>query len=574
MSLKQEIEVWVQALKHYDGNEYDLALQNFDTIGDTAKILFNIGVIHATLGEHERAVIAFQKAVKLDNYFAVAYFQQGVSNFLLGDFEEALANFNDALLYLRGNTLIDYEQLGLKFRLYSCEVLFNRGLCYIYLNQRDAGNQDWVYAVKEKQVDDHGVIDEAIRDGGEGYTVFSIPVGVLYRPSEAKVRNVKTKDYLGKARLVAATDANNTFTGFSGTESKRVVEAVDDRPQESLSFAASNLVIPNKTSKRQDEPPQMVRPGIGTERQNFPPTPPPEKEPTSNRLRDNGAAFPVKQAPSRQTSKRDTGRDRRRRDDMGYLPEEEREEEEQPAMVRRGSGRSDRGYQSPRSRAPPSSRGGGGRRRDEPEEEEYYDDVYDYYGSEHSGRSGNSRRPSQGSRRQQPQQPQYNDDYQSEGDEDFDDDEEFDLVSARGSKRGGAGGGSTRRAPDVRKVKVKVHHGEETRLTVITPDIGFNEFSYKLKEKLGMKRACKFKVLDEDGEQILVADQEDLDLQLSMSKKAARKAKSEMGKLESTLVYAGGLMRTEVNQNRQIDEAPILNFAGSTQLMIGQTSSS
>lgn len=110
---------------------------------------------------------AYQRAVRLDVYFAVAYFQQGVSNFLLGDFEEALANFNDALLYLRGNTLIDYDQLGLKFRLYSCEVLFNRGLCYIYLEQFDGGMQDFMYAVKEKQVDDHNVIDEAIADRGE-----------------------------------------------------------------------------------------------------------------------------------------------------------------------------------------------------------------------------------------------------------------------------------------------------------------------------------------------------------------------------------------------------------------------
>ncbi|KAF3907356.1 hypothetical protein AA313_de0205429 [Arthrobotrys entomopaga] len=275
------------------------------------------------------------------------------------------------------------------------------------------------------------------------------------------------------------------------------------------------------------------------ERQIFPPTPPPEKDVGSNRLRDNGAAFPVKQAPSRQTSKRDAGRDRRRRDDMGYLPEETRDEEEVPSG-RRGSSRSDKGYQSPRQARGPGSSRGGARRRDEPEEEEYYDDVYDYYGSEYSGKGVNSRRPSesssrrdQGSRRQPPPQPQYDDDYQSEGDEDFDDDEQFDLVSARGSKRGGGGSvSSSRRGPDVKKIKVKVHHGEETRLTVITPDIGFNEFSNKLKEKLGMRRACKFKVLDEDGEQILVADQEDLDLQLSMCKKAARRAKSEMGKME------------------------------------------
>ena len=102
--------------------------------------------------------------MRLDQYLAVAYFQQGVSNFLVGDFEEALANFNDTLLYLRGNTYIDYEQLGLKFKLFSCEVLFNRGLCYIYLQQVEAGMGDLSYAAKEKVTEDHEVIDEAIRE--------------------------------------------------------------------------------------------------------------------------------------------------------------------------------------------------------------------------------------------------------------------------------------------------------------------------------------------------------------------------------------------------------------------------
>jgi tetratricopeptide (TPR) repeat protein len=178
----------VTALGRYDNNEFDEALKDFENISDTSKILFNMGVIHATLGEHEKAVSGggtgppsvrgdmhltrvqvecYQRAIRLDQYLAVAYFQQGVSNFLLGDFEEALANFNDTLLYLRGNTMIDYAQLGLLFKLYSCEVLFNRGLCYIYLQQKDAGMQDLNFAVKEKVVEDHNVIDEAIREEAE-----------------------------------------------------------------------------------------------------------------------------------------------------------------------------------------------------------------------------------------------------------------------------------------------------------------------------------------------------------------------------------------------------------------------
>lgn len=55
-SFLQEIETWVAALGRYDNNEFEEALNEFGKIGDTSKILFNMGVIHATLGEHEKAV--------------------------------------------------------------------------------------------------------------------------------------------------------------------------------------------------------------------------------------------------------------------------------------------------------------------------------------------------------------------------------------------------------------------------------------------------------------------------------------------------------------------------------------
>ena len=52
----QEIETWVEALAQYDNNEFEESLKTFDNISDTSKILFNCGVIHATLGEHDKAV--------------------------------------------------------------------------------------------------------------------------------------------------------------------------------------------------------------------------------------------------------------------------------------------------------------------------------------------------------------------------------------------------------------------------------------------------------------------------------------------------------------------------------------
>ncbi|CCO29284.1 Neutrophil cytosol factor 2 Short=NCF-2 [Rhizoctonia solani AG-1 IB] len=216
MSLKLELETWASAVKAYDEENFEEALQIFGRIAESSKILTNMGLIYATIGEHEAAVQHFREAVVLDKYLAVAYFQCGVSNFLLGQYEEAYRDFDEALLYLRGNQAINYEQLGLKFRLYSAEVLFNKGLCFIYMGRVDNGLQEMREAQRAKVTEEHGVIDDAIQDRGEGYTVFSIPVGVLYRPSESKLKNAKAKDYLGKAQLIAASDANDAFTTFTG----------------------------------------------------------------------------------------------------------------------------------------------------------------------------------------------------------------------------------------------------------------------------------------------------------------------------------------------------------------------
>jgi neutrophil factor 2 len=199
MSLKANLDTWSTALKAYDEEDFEKSLELFSRIADESKILVNMGLIFATMGEHEAAVEKFIEAVGYDQYLAVAYFQCGVSNFLLANYELALKDFDEAVLYLRGNRAINYEQLGLNFRLYYAEVLFNKGLTLIFLGQTEEGLIEMEEARRQKATDEHNVIDDAITDRGEGYTVFSIPVGVLYRPSEKKLKNLTTKDYMGKA---------------------------------------------------------------------------------------------------------------------------------------------------------------------------------------------------------------------------------------------------------------------------------------------------------------------------------------------------------------------------------------
>ncbi|KAF5386269.1 hypothetical protein D9615_002300 [Tricholomella constricta] len=265
MSLKAELETWAAALKAYDEEDFEKSLDLFSRIADSSKILTNMGLIYATLGEHEAAVERFIEATSLDQYLAVAYFQCGVSNFLLTRYELAYKDFEEAFLYLRGNQDINYEQLGLKFRLFSAEVLFNKGLSQVYLGRMQEGLADMEEARRDKATEEHNVIDDAIQDRGEGYTVFSIPVGVLYRPSEKKLKNSVTKDYMGKAKLVAASDPGDTFTTFTG--STRLKQGISpsgvyvERPDFD-SAVAQNLsrsaTAPAPSPSRADDSPRLA----------------------------------------------------------------------------------------------------------------------------------------------------------------------------------------------------------------------------------------------------------------------------------------------------------------------------
>ncbi|EEP77339.1 conserved hypothetical protein [Uncinocarpus reesii 1704] len=525
MSLKQEIETWVQALGHYDNNEFEDALKSFSNIADTSKILFNCGVIYATLGEHAKAVDFYQRAIALDKYFAIAYFQEGVSNFLLGDFEEALVNFNDTLLYLRGNTSIDYEQLGLKFQLFSCEVLFNRGLSYIYLNQIDQGMQDLDYASKEKFKPDHDVIDEAIKESAEGYTVFSIPVGVVYRPSEAKVKNLKTKEYLGKARLVAASDRGNAFIGFQGSEIKRtrtLDTGKDDRPTDAISYAATNLVQKNLVGRgrQQSEPP--------INRNMFPPTPPPDNDKPQSFFGGSSSANSTK--PTRSTSVREPPFPVVQRSmDNGDVPQVERLRigATRSASESRGPGVRSQFPAKPRNQNQPLYRETTGDRRQKGStfiplsEEEDASAIYNMYSGTEPPRSVYA------PRYRNTRQPVYPDEDGYESDAYEDDsigDTQFEMIGAPPPARRRTTGS---RRSDIKKIRVKVHADQDTRFIMIGPSIEFGALEGKIRGKFGFKSKLKIKMRD-DGDMVTLGDQDDLDMLLQTAKQVARRENNEM----------------------------------------------
>lgn len=70
-----ELERWVKALDAYDAKDLTAALAHFEQIADSSKVLFNIGLIHATLNNHRMAVAFYEQAHLLDQYLAVSFFQ-------------------------------------------------------------------------------------------------------------------------------------------------------------------------------------------------------------------------------------------------------------------------------------------------------------------------------------------------------------------------------------------------------------------------------------------------------------------------------------------------------------------
>ncbi|XP_059677912.1 neutrophil cytosol factor 2 isoform X4 [Gavia stellata] len=124
MSLVETIRLWQEGVCAADGKQWRAALDAFTAVQNPpAKICFNIGCIHLVLGQLAEAEEAFTRSIGCDKHLAVAYFQRGTVFYQRQNHEKAIEDFKEALAQLRGNELIDYKILGLRYRLFACEVV-------------------------------------------------------------------------------------------------------------------------------------------------------------------------------------------------------------------------------------------------------------------------------------------------------------------------------------------------------------------------------------------------------------------------------------------------------------------
>uniref|UniRef100_A0A8C5VYV6 Neutrophil cytosol factor 2 n=1 Tax=Microcebus murinus TaxID=30608 RepID=A0A8C5VYV6_MICMU len=124
MSLAEAISLWNEGVLAADKKDWQGALGAFSAVQDPhSRICFNIGCMHAILGDRPAAERAFTRSINQDKHLAVAYFQRGMLYYRMEKYDSAIKDLKEALTQLRGNQLIDYKILGLQFKLFACEVV-------------------------------------------------------------------------------------------------------------------------------------------------------------------------------------------------------------------------------------------------------------------------------------------------------------------------------------------------------------------------------------------------------------------------------------------------------------------
>ncbi|XP_069835438.1 neutrophil cytosol factor 2 [Dendropsophus ebraccatus] len=219
MALVEIMRLWSEGVATADKGDWNNALKSFTSITDPrSKICFNIGCCHLILGDLHGAEQAFTDTIEKDNHLAVGYFQRGAVYFNKGKYSQALQDWSRCFTELRGNQLIDYKILGLTFKLYSCEILYNVALANAKLGNWAKAEENLILALSQKAEPRHGTkIEKAMQEilKQKDFPLIEMPKGRLFQPNEKLVEQLEKKDYLGKATVVASVVDKDNFSGFA-----------------------------------------------------------------------------------------------------------------------------------------------------------------------------------------------------------------------------------------------------------------------------------------------------------------------------------------------------------------------
>nr|XP_058963021.1 neutrophil cytosol factor 2-like isoform X1 [Pocillopora verrucosa]XP_058963023.1 neutrophil cytosol factor 2-like isoform X1 [Pocillopora verrucosa] len=216
MSTVEILKIWKDGVTFMEKGNYEEALKNFMALeGRTdssqqlitsGRNLFNIGQMYLALGRMEMAAQAFEESIAKDPMMAIAHYTLGSVNLALDRNERALRNFSDAALFLRGNKLIKYDQLGLKVNLYLCEVLANRAVAQSRLKNAEEAKNDFLMALQFKMEPRQSVIQDLLLcwQSGKSVEPLKMPSPSVFKPSKGATDAInKEHKFMEKSKVVA-----------------------------------------------------------------------------------------------------------------------------------------------------------------------------------------------------------------------------------------------------------------------------------------------------------------------------------------------------------------------------------
>ena len=109
------IETQSVAERALDDFEFPTAIQQYLSIPPTPQVMFNIAQLYLLIGDRDTARDYLRDALKLDDYFAVAWFQLGYVEYVEARYGQASDAYLHCLRIMRSGRDVMYSQLGLKF---------------------------------------------------------------------------------------------------------------------------------------------------------------------------------------------------------------------------------------------------------------------------------------------------------------------------------------------------------------------------------------------------------------------------------------------------------------------------
>ncbi|XP_041094474.1 neutrophil cytosol factor 2-like [Polyodon spathula] len=218
------IRDWHAAVQAVDEKDWVSALSLLENISEpTSKIFFTAASVHLVLGQLEPAIKALDRTITKDERLAVGFFQRGAVHMLAGWLEEALSDCFLALKHLRGNSVIDYRQLGLRYKLHNWQVLYNVAAVHTRLGQWDKALDSLEKAA--------GLTGESRGIGVEQAVVqvkcrmllepLMVPKGEVFRPRKQDVEQLIQRDFLGKPKVISSIIPHDDFAGFEPLRPQR-----------------------------------------------------------------------------------------------------------------------------------------------------------------------------------------------------------------------------------------------------------------------------------------------------------------------------------------------------------------